>query len=356
MAAQVESFLTSSDFSLVTSDVELRFSELAQASGDNLSTHILIDGLVPVEDGSDILTSSYRGVDIATGNEFDVGQVVLTLPDGAGSDGASSPIVGIVARNTPSSGTSGWSQYTVAELTGTQIGGSTGSVDIDTTTSGTMTFALTSSAGALTGSADYTVVDASTIEVAAFDLTDPSGTFSFGPMDLIKSGDNYYGVMVSESAALPADYDSLMYTLRLGSDTSVWGGYNVVTTEDGTRWADTGSNWMGYISLKYEPMYYNYEMNVFMYMPGEPLPDAVGAWCYVFKNSTLAPVGGDEWGGYSVVLDDNGFRWIEAPNWMGWLNVEYSPMLFGLTSNVWMYTPSEPDDGSVGAWFYVFKR
>jgi hypothetical protein len=46
--ANVESFLTS-DFNLVTSDVQFRFTELAPASGDNLSTHILIDGLVPAE-------------------------------------------------------------------------------------------------------------------------------------------------------------------------------------------------------------------------------------------------------------------------------------------------------------------
>ena len=352
--ANIEAFLTSSDFSLVSSDVKLRFTELAPSDGDNMSTHILIDGLIPVESGSDVLTSNYRGIDISTGTEYDVGQVTLTLPSGASTSGASSPIVGIVARTTPTGGGSGWSAYTTSGLSGTQIGGSTGSVDIDPTTSGTMTFALTSSAGALTGSATYTVVDASTIAVDAFDLTDPSGTYSFSAMELVMMGSSWYGVMMSSSAALPADYDSLMYTLRLGaSGADTWGGYEVVTNPDGSRWANATSDWLGYLNIDSDPFLYSFEMDCWVFMP-EPASGANGAWSYIFKRGANTPVSG--WGGYPITVGGDGNNWADGTgNWFGWVNVQNAPVVYGLSTNCWMFM-KEPADGANGAWAYSFKR
>jgi hypothetical protein len=353
MDANIEAFLTSSDFNLVSSDVQLRFTELAPADGTNNSTHILIDGLVPVESGSDVLTSNYRGIDIATGDEYDVGQVTLTLPSGASTSGASSPIVGIVARNTPTD-SSGWSAYATASLSGTDIGGSTGTIDIDTTTSGTMTFAMTSPNGALTGTANYTVVDENTIDVEAFDLTDPSGTYGFAPMTLVMMGSSYYGVMMSTTANLPDDYDSLMYTLRIGaSDADTWGGYSVTTNPDGSRWADATGDWYGYLNIDNDPFLYSFEMDVWMFMP-EPSAGANGAWGYIFKKGAASPVAG--WGGYPITVAADGNNWVDGTgNWYGWIMVQNAPVLYSLSADIWMFM-NEPAGDANGAWAYGFKN
>lgn len=122
-------------------------------------------------------------------------------------------------------------------------------VDIDTTADGAMTFSLND--GDLTGTADYVVVDESTIEVSGFSLAEfsTSSVYDFAPIQLSKTENSWNGVMRSTSAVLPDDYDSPMYTLRFtANDLSTWGGYFVSGSTD-YEWADTTCDWLGYLYL-----------------------------------------------------------------------------------------------------------
>ena len=207
----------------MTTDVKFRFTELS-APTTNMSTHILIDGLVPVEAGSARLTSNYRGIDIATGTEYDTGQVLLELPSPPSGDGASSPIVGIVSR------AGGWDGYTTTPASPTTVGESVGSFTFDNEA---LTIALNVNQGAtnLTGSTTFTIVDDYTIDVAAFTMTDGSSTYAFGATQLVYGNDEYYGVIVSEDSGV--DYDSLMFALRLKSPDGDDDGMPLLVDRDG---------------------------------------------------------------------------------------------------------------------------
>lgn len=111
--AVIKAFQTAPDFHFVESDVRFRFSELVESPVENKSTHIWIDGLVPIEEGSTILTSSYYGINISDGTFYDFGQVILTLPTGSPSPcpDDSSPITGLVERVTLKGEKSGWAAY-----------------------------------------------------------------------------------------------------------------------------------------------------------------------------------------------------------------------------------------------------
>src|SRR5690606_38697753 len=85
-------------FSITTgSNLSLRVSELVPAAGTNSSTHFLVEGLSPLEDGTQVYTSTYRGINISTGAVQDLGVIYLDLPEEANlpEGTVSSPIVGV---------------------------------------------------------------------------------------------------------------------------------------------------------------------------------------------------------------------------------------------------------------------
>lgn len=350
--ATVDSFL-STDFSPVSSgDVMFRFTELFGSDGANDSTHILIDGLVEVEDGSGILSSSYAGIDIATGAEYDVGQVLLTLPSGAQTSGATSPIVGIVPRTTPSTGSSGWSEFSNSATVST-VGGSTGTVDFDSD-AGTLSFSLSNGGSTLTGTANYSVSqDGSSVSVDAFALSGGGSTYNFEASDLLVINGETAGVIVSSDSN--PGYDSLLFNLSIdsdlvGSDSTSWAGYPV----DGNGFIDA-SAWLGFVNLNLAPWYYNFNLDTFMYIPSEP-PAGAGFWAYVIKNGSTAN-NGTAWGGYA---DPEGDDWIDGDNWIGFFNVSQAPYLYVFGNvggrggiNTFIYA-QEPSAGFSGLWVYFF--
>ncbi|HKJ89840.1 MAG TPA: hypothetical protein VJ960_01810, partial [Oceanipulchritudo sp.] len=54
-------------------NLSLRVSELSPAVGDNASTHVLVEGLMPVEEGTQVHASPYQGINAESGEVQDVG-------------------------------------------------------------------------------------------------------------------------------------------------------------------------------------------------------------------------------------------------------------------------------------------
>lgn len=317
--AAIDAFLSSSDFNLVASDVQFRFTELSPASGNNTSTHILIDGLVPVEPDSAILTSNYRGIDISDGSEFDSGQVYLTLPAPPSGDGASSPIVGIVSRATTGTGGSGWSAFTTMPVAGSTVGESSGTFTFDNS-AGTIGFSLSQGGTAITGSTTFTIVDDYTIDLAAFSLSDGTSSYNFGATQLVYGAGEYYGVIVSEDAS--PNYDSLMFALRLsssdydsdgipnlvdptpGEQATTWAGFPIEGSAGG-YYVQTGADFLytfGYPD-NYTGWLWSYRLACWIYLP-ESWVQTGGTWAYANKVTTNpnppAP-GAPTWAGFEVV-------------------------------------------------------
>jgi len=205
-SAEIRSFMSVSDFSVVSSNVDFRFAELVGPSDSNTATHMLIDGLVAVSDGSSVVTSNYRAVDIADGSVQDVGRIYLTLPAQSASAGVSSPIVGIVAR------TGGWDGYTTTSASASTIGDSAGSISYDAD-SDSISFSLVRGSQTFTGSTTYTVIDDMTLKLDALTLSDGSSSYDFYSSVLNYSGADFYGVL--DSMDLAASYDSLMFSIGL---------------------------------------------------------------------------------------------------------------------------------------------
>lgn len=207
---EIEPFMIPSTFSFVDGNVDFRFAELGASSGSNESTHILIDGLIPVSDGSSIATSSYRAIKIDDGSVQDVGQIILNLPSGATSgSSASSPIVGIVARQ------GAWSNFSVSEPSGTTVGGSSGELSAE---SGSVSLLLQKpGGGSLTGSATYQASSETSLALGDFSLTDGTNTYGFFGTELQFDGSRYYGVV--ESSDSNPGYDSMIFAIYLASVT-----------------------------------------------------------------------------------------------------------------------------------------
>lgn len=204
-----EAFLSPTGFDFVDGVDDLRFAELASNGNTEDSTHLLIQGLVPVEEGSNVVTSGYTAINLATGDELEVGQLYFTMPEGATPpDGASSPIVGIVARD------GSWSDFNPTEPP-TDLGGASGWLGIDADAQ-TLSISVEIDGTVYTGTASYTRVDDSTIELADFSLSSGTNTVEFHGTQLFHYGTylgDYYGVIQVKGDA--SDLDSLMYAIRL---------------------------------------------------------------------------------------------------------------------------------------------
>ncbi|MEX0321258.1 MAG: hypothetical protein AB3N63_03825 [Puniceicoccaceae bacterium] len=282
------------------SDLSLRVSELVPAEGSNSSTHILIEGLSPLEDGTNVYASPYTGVDVGTGDEQDAGMLYLEMPAGAAlpEGSVASPIVGVVSRPGP------WDDYSPMAPS-TSVGGSSGTGDYD---SGQITLNLARDTDVLTGVTDYTVVDEDTIVIDPFTITVNAGvSYDFSGATLMRDDAVFYGTITNLSNG--AQYDSLIFSIGLTGipDVDSDGIPDISDSEvsDSTpaviQWFNTGTD------SKNETV---------PYAPGSPWH-----WSYTYK-------------GLSVEGMPDGFVWMRE---------------FG--SVVYPFQDSGTPDG---AWFYFF--
>lgn len=152
------------------------------------------------------------------------------------------------------------------------------------------------------------------------------------------------GLWRSETGAYMVDDDgnerASMQWLRQYVETSKeWHGWPV--TND---WANTG-RWMGWIHAGNAPTIYAGKSCI--WIADATYTDA-GCWGYIYKSDSLGTATGENsWHGYPVT---NG--WADTGNWMGWVNIAYSPKLW--TDYGWVYVMEDTITDS-GAWAWLFQ-
>lgn len=185
--------------------LDLRVIEQVPApGGTNASTHVLIEGLSPVEEGSLTYASPYRGINSTSGEEQDLGVLYLNLPEGAAlpEGTVSSPIVGVVQRS------GSWPSPFTPE---TALGGAAGSSDI---AENTIEASVIKGGTTFTGSIPYTVIDTDTIELDPFTLSSGPGgeTLNLSGATLVRDGLRFYGTVTNLGDG--AAYDALFYSME----------------------------------------------------------------------------------------------------------------------------------------------
>ncbi|MEX0326517.1 MAG: hypothetical protein AB3N33_10555 [Puniceicoccaceae bacterium] len=206
MTVSIDGFGDPTTFSITeSSDLSLRVTELVPAEGDNLSTHVLIEGLSPLEDGTMTYASTYSGINVDSGEVQDVGVLFLDMPEGSAlpEGTVSSPVVGVVQR------TGSWGDYSLS-YPATSVGGSTGAGDYDT---GSIQLSLVRDAESFTGTATYTVLDENTIELDPFTLTSTNlNSYNMSGATLLRDGARFYGTLTNLTTG--ALYDSLIFAIQ----------------------------------------------------------------------------------------------------------------------------------------------
>lgn len=197
----VDSFLSAPTFEIAPGVNDVRVAESYRIAPAEEATHILIEGLVPLEAGSNVMVSNYTGIDLNTGDAKDVGSLYFTMPPNAPApDAASSPIVGIVARN------GSWDGFT-GQPPVTPIGGSVGNVDINMQAN-TLFFNVAGYSGA----AHYSRVDNFTLQVDDFRLSNGGATLDFYSSQFSLHRGDLYGVIQTKN---PLDENSRLFELRI---------------------------------------------------------------------------------------------------------------------------------------------
>ena len=198
-------------------EANFRFLEVEtlKPASQNVATHVLLEGLFPVDQDQPLVVSStYVAVNSASGEEQDRGVELLDLPSSAvDPEVVTSPIVGVVRREGP------WSALSPVPVAGTTIGGASGDAGYDRA-AGTLSLTLSRLVGAtpqsLTGTATYNAVDVDTLYINPFTVSVGGDSFSFAGTTLTRNGFTFTGLL--ESTGLTgAQYsaDSLMYRLTL---------------------------------------------------------------------------------------------------------------------------------------------
>lgn len=273
LTVSIDSFGDPTSFSITeSSSLSLRVSELVAAPGTNASTHVLVEGLSPLEEGTLIYASPYQGINSANGEVQDLGVVYLEMPEAATlpAGTVSSPIVGVLQR------TGSWSDYSV-NMPSSSLGGASGA---STYESGTLDLTLVRGSETFTGSTAYTVVDEDTIELEPMTLAkDGASSIDVSGATLMRDGSQFSGTVTNLSPG--AAYDSLLFAIRLTdipdldsdgipdiSDGAVEGGG--LTVGEWQRldfsWvfgldADWGiSTYMGYVYVKFYPYVYQVDL------------------------------------------------------------------------------------------------
>jgi len=208
LTVAIESFGDPSSFVVEgINSLNMRVSELVPAPGaSNTSTHVLVEGLSPLEDGTLVYASPYQGIDSSNGEVQDIGMVMLEMPEAVSlpEGTVSSPIVGVLQR------AGSWSDYAVT-LPTTSLGGASGSSGYS---GGTLQLTLARDAEVFTGSTSYTVLDQDTIELEPFTMVKDGGmSVDLSGTTLLRNGGQFYGSVTNLSAE--AAYDSLLFAIRL---------------------------------------------------------------------------------------------------------------------------------------------
>lgn len=294
--------------------LNLRVSELVPAPGTNSSTHVLVEGLSPLEDGTLYYVSPYQGIDSSNGEIQDLGMVMLEMPEAVSlpEGTVSSPIVGVLQR--PGS----WSDYALSMPT-TSLGGASGTSTYDT---GTLDLTLARDAEVFTGSTTYTVLDQDTLELDAFTMVMDGGmSVELSGTTLLRSGDMFSGTVTNLSDG--AAYDSLLFSIKLLdipdldddgipdiSDPSVDGG-GVLVVDDWLRldfsWVygytpEWGvSTYMGYVFVGYLPWVYQVDLGMLYYF------SSAGNNHYFWSPSRGWLLINEGFGGYYYQYDTNDY-------------------------------------------------
>lgn len=324
LTVNIGSFADPTDFGLEGGPFNLRVGQPYLDASPNLSTHVLLESLVPIESGSDVYTSPYRGVDLATGTTQDEGLLYMQLPTGASlPEGVvASPIVGVLQRSGP------WSDYNLTAPE-TTLGGASGSGSFD---SGVIELVLIRGEEAFTGSTTYVVDNENQITLAPFTVVvDGVTSIDLSETILIREGERFIGTVSNLNA--DAAYDSLLFSIELTEipdldldgipdlvDDAVDAGGLVIgewqrldfswvfglTAEWGA------SDYMGYVYVQALP--YVYALNV--------------GWLYaVSSNETQHFFYSSQYGWITVSELDSGFFYyfVDEEN-QGWLNFLEAPV------------------------------
>jgi hypothetical protein len=207
LTVSIDAFGDPTTFSITEGNtLNLRVSELMPAPGTNASTHVLVEGLSPLEEGTLVYASPYQGINSSNGEVQDTGVVFLEMPEAATlpAGTVSSPIVGVLQR------AGSWNDYSLS-LPTTSLGGASGASTYD---SGSLDLTLVRGAETFTGSTTYTVVDEDTIELEAMTLVKDGGTsIDVSGAMLLRDGLQFAGTVTNLSPG--AAYDSLLFAVRL---------------------------------------------------------------------------------------------------------------------------------------------
>lgn len=290
LTVSIDGFGDPSAFNITDQHLELRVSKLVPAAGTNTSTHILIEGLSPLEEGSMNFASTYSGIDVNTGEIQDSGVLYLQMPTGselpAGT--VASPIVGVVQR------AGDWDSYTPV-FPATDIGNPTGPADYD---GATVTMTLTDGGSTFIGTTDYTVIDQDTLVLAPFTLTrDGVTSYNMSETTLFRDAERFFGTLTNLTVG--AGYDSLIFSIELNSipdadgdgipDISDSGSIAALTvgawniTDLGYIWGGSStlgySPFLGWIELSAYPAIYNFNLEWMIVVSTPTAPDT-SYWLY----------------------------------------------------------------------------
>jgi hypothetical protein len=298
-----------------SSNLSLRVSELVPAAGTNTSTHVLIEGLSPLEDGTSVYASTYSGINVDSGEVQDVGILYLEMPAGSGIPEGTvvSPIVGVVQRGGP------WTGFSLT-YPGTSVGGSAGDSSYQ---SGTISMTLIRNMETFTGSTSYSVVDQDTLTLEPFTLVkDGATSYSMSGATMTRDGDRFYGTLTNLSDG--AAYDSLLFSIQFTSLPDLDNDSipdisdpEVVTGLKVNDWNFTEISWV----YGYTPAWgYSLFMG-FVYMADSPWIYSVNrGWTYVYPSFPLSPSGLGFYmynvvDGYIYTQDNyGGFYWVIGTN------------------------------------------
>ncbi|MEY3001425.1 MAG: hypothetical protein RL648_1639 [Verrucomicrobiota bacterium] len=215
VTVSVNAFGDPSSFTFTGSNsLDLRVSELIPATGTNTSTHVLVESLTPLEEGQQVYTSTYQGINAATGAIQDAGVLFMTLPaDTALPVGTvASPIVGVIQR--PGS----WANYAL-QVPSTSLGGASGSSAID---GAALDLNLARGSEAFTGEVAFTIISADEVQFEPFTITkDGATSISLSGGTLMRDGNRFYATVTNLSAG--AAYDALIFELEVTNISDVDG-------------------------------------------------------------------------------------------------------------------------------------
>ena len=124
-------------------------------------------------------------------------------------------------------------------------------------------------------------------------------------------------------------------------------GYEVIQIGD-QEWVDTG-DWIGWLEVGDNPWIWSTLWNNWIYL-SESLSDSTGTWICIVNPDTTGAVDGDgTYMGYTI-QDIDGSQWIDAGDWIGWLEVSQAPWVWSVTAASWIYVYENGSSNS-SIWF-----